>query len=384
MFREALRPVWAEIDLNCIKHNITSIFKLVDKTTTEVIGVVKADAYGHGAVPVSRVLLENGVSSLAVATISEAITLRSADITCPILMLGLTPSIYLEELLRYNLTPIMASSTEALQLSDLAVTANKEVEILIAVETGMGRIGLMPTAESLKEIKAILELPNIRIKGIFSHFATADESDKAYSYGQLKIFENFYEDLEKAGVPISFKTHANSAALLELPGAHFDAVRPGIILYGCYPSNKVNKNLINLKPSMSLKANILFIKKVPAGYSISYGRKFITERESFIATLPIGYADGYPRSLSGNGRVIVKGEYAPIVGNICMDQCMIDVTDIPNVQLYDEVVLIGTQGNKKILADEIAEKTSTINYEIVCRIGQRVPRVYVSSNTSKD
>ncbi|PKM84500.1 MAG: alanine racemase [Firmicutes bacterium HGW-Firmicutes-11] len=375
MDKTTLRPVWAEIDLTCIDHNIKAIRDMVGET--EIFGVVKADGYGHGAVEVSRVLLKNGVSTLAVATLSEAIALRNAGFTCPIVMLGLTPGIYHEEILRYDITPVLASYMDTRVLSSLAVEARKTVEILIAVETGMGRVGFLQGKDSITEILGIQSLPNIKIKGIFSHFATADEADKTYAKQQLASFHRFRKELETAGVRVDFLTHANSAGLLELPESRLDAVRPGIILYGCYPSAEVDRNLIDLRPAMSLKANIVFLKKVPPGFSVSYGRKFVTERESMIATLPLGYADGYPRFLSGKGRVLVHGQYAPVVGNICMDQCMIDVTDIPHVRKYDEVVLIGAQGENRILADEIAEKTGTINYEIVCRIGQRVPRVYL-------
>jgi len=377
MLKETLRPVWAEIDLACIKHNITEIKRRVGNTP--IIGVVKADGYGHGAVEVSKVLLNNGVSALAVATLSEAIQLRDAGITVPVIMLGLTPWHYQKILVEYDITPVVASYSDTRALSALAVEAGTTVDVLVAVETGMGRIGLMPSKESVNEIIGINNLPNIRIKGIFSHFSSADEKDKSYTFQQIENFNRFYQDLEAAGISIKFRTHANSAATMEVPEAWFDAVRPGIILYGCYPSNEVDKSLLSLKPAMTLKASIVFLKRVPAGTSISYGRKFVTERESVIATIPIGYADGYPRLLSGKGRVLIRGQYAPVVGNICMDQCMVDVTDIPNVKKYDEVVLIGTQGDKTILADEIAEKTGTINYEIVCRIGKRVPRVYINA-----
>ncbi|HPZ59847.1 MAG TPA: alanine racemase [Bacillota bacterium] len=375
--KETLRPVWAEIDLASIKHNITEIKRRVGNTP--IIGVVKADGYGHGAVEVSKVLLNNGVSALAVATLSEAIQLRNAGITVPVIMLGLTPWHYQKILIEYDITPVVASYSDTRALSALAVEAGTTVDVLVAVETGMGRIGLMPSKESVNEIIGINNLPNIRIKGIFSHFSSADEKDKSYTFQQIENFNRFYQDLEAAGISIKFRTHANSAATMEVPEAWFDAVRPGIILYGCYPSNEVDKSLLSLKPAMTLKASIVFLKRVPAGTSISYGRKFVTERESVIATIPIGYADGYPRLLSGKGRVLIRGQYAPVVGNICMDQCMVDVTDIPNVKKYDEVVLIGTQGDKTILADEIAEKTGTINYEIVCRIGKRVPRVYINA-----
>jgi alanine racemase len=377
MLKETLRPVWAEIDLASIKHNITEIKRRVGNTP--IIGVVKADGYGHGAVEVSKVLLNNGVSALAVATLSEAIQLRNAGITVPVIMLGLTPWHYQKILIEYDITPVVASYSDTRALSAMAVEAGTTVDVLVAVETGMGRIGLMPSKESVNEIIGINNLPNIRIKGIFSHFSSADEKDKSYTFQQIENFNRFYQDLEAAGISIKFRTHANSAATMEVPEAWFDAVRPGIILYGCYPSNEVDKSLLSLKPAMTLKASIVFLKRVPAGTSISYGRKFVTERESVIATIPIGYADGYPRLLSGKGRVLIRGQYAPVVGNICMDQCMVDVTDIPNVKKYDEVVLIGTQGDKTILADEIAEKTGTINYEIVCRIGKRVPRVYINA-----
>ena len=378
MLRETLRPVWAEIDLDSIRHNIQSIKKKVG--SRQIIGVVKADAYGHGAVQTAKLLMENEVSALGIATLNEGIILRNAGFTCPLIMLGLTPWTYHSELLDYDITPVVASYMDTRVLSTLAVQKKKIVEVLLAVETGMGRIGFVPTKGSITEITGITQLPNIKIKGIFSHFATADEKDKTFAYQQLKNFETFKTDLEAAGVPIPYRTIANSAAIMELRESYFEAVRPGIALYGCYPSEEVDRSELSLRPAMTLKADIAFVKKVPAGTSISYGRKFFTKRESVIATLPIGYADGYPRSLSGKGRVLVKGEYAPIVGNICMDQCMIDITDIPGVRKYDEVVLIGTQGDKTILADELAALTDTINYEIVSRIGQRVPRVYIDKS----
>lgn len=381
MLRETLRPAWAEIDLDNIRYNINSIKKKVG--ARQIIGIVKADAYGHGAVEVARILIENEVASLGVATLQEAITLREAGFTCPIIMLGLTPWAYDSEIIDYDITPVVASYMDTRVLSTLAVQKKKTIDVLLAVETGMGRIGFVPTKGSITEITGICQLPNIKIRGIFSHFATADEENKEFSHQQIKNFAVFKNDLEAAGVPIPFRTLANSAAIMELPESYYEAVRPGIILYGCYPSDQVDRSKLSIRPAMALKANIVFIKKVPADTSISYGRTFTTKRESIIATLPLGYADGYPRALSGKGRVLVHGQYAPLVGNICMDQCMIDVTDIPGVRKYDEVVLIGTQGENTILADEIAEKTSTINYEIVCRIGDRIPRVYLDKTKTK-
>ncbi|HVI42471.1 MAG TPA: alanine racemase [Anaerovoracaceae bacterium] len=375
MLKEALRPVWAEINLSNLDYNIKQIKQKVGEK--EILGVVKADGYGHGAVAVSKVLLQNGVKTLAIATLQEAITLREGGITCPVIMLGITPGMYVDTLLKYDITPVTSSCENAAAISAAAEAAGKVIEAFVAVDTGMGRIGFLPDDESVEEFKKISRLSNLKIKGLFSHFATADEKDKTYAEAQLSHYNNIYEKLKQAGVDIPWRTFANSAAIMEIPAAHFDAVRPGIVLYGCYPSQEVDRDQLSIKPVMSVKANIVHLKKVQPGFSVSYGRKFTTERESLIATLALGYADGYPRYLSGKGRVIVNGVYAPVVGNICMDQCMIDVTDVPNVKLGDEVVLMGTQGNLTIPADEIGEKTGTINYEIVCAFGQRLPKVYV-------
>jgi alanine racemase len=375
MWKEALRPVWAEINLSNLDYNIKQIRKKVgDK---EIIGVVKADGYGHGSVEVSKVLLENGVKTLAIATLQEAITLRESGITCPIIMLGITPELYVDTLLHYDITPVTSSYENAAAISNAAGAADKTIEAYVALDTGMGRIGFLPDDESIEEFEKINSLLNLKMKGLFSHFATADEKDKTYSALQLSHFNGIYDKLRQAGVDIPSRTIANSAAIMELPSAYFDAVRPGIVLYGCYPSQEVDTNRLSIKPVMSVKANIVHLKTVPSGSSVSYGRRFTTERESLIATLTLGYADGYPRYLSGKGRVIVNGVYAPVVGNICMDQCMIDVTDVPDVKLGDEVVLMGSQGELTIPADEIGEKTGTINYEIVCAFGQRLPKIYV-------
>lgn len=376
MEREVLRSAWAEINLNNLDYNINQIRAKIG-SDKELIGVVKADAYGHGSIEVSKVLISNGASTLAVATLSEAIELREAGFTCPILMLGLTPDKYVTTLLDYDLTPVTASYENALSISRAAQEIRKTVSLLIAIDTGMGRIGFLPTEESLLQIQKIVILPNLKVKGIFSHFATADEADKTYAQQQLTSYEDFYDKLKEANLSMSFKTIANSAAIMEIPQSHFDAVRPGIILYGCYPSGEVDKNQLSIKPVMTIKAQIVQLKKVPSGCSISYGRKFTTKTESLIGTLHLGYADGYPRTLNGSGRVIINGVYAPVVGNICMDQCMIDVTTVPNVRLGDEVIIMGSQGNLNITADEIAEKTNTINYEIVCAFGQRLPKIYV-------
>lgn len=377
MLKETLRPVWVEVNLSNADYNIKQIKKKVGEGK-QIIGVVKADAYGHGAPQIAKVLIDNGVDMLAIATLSEAVQLRDAGFTCPIIMLGITPEMYHDTILKYDITAVVSSFENAEHLSTLAEQAGKKPEVLVAIDTGMGRIGFQPIEENVPDVVKISKLPGIKIKGLFSHFATADEKDKTYANGQLAKYNAFAEMLEAAGVKLEFRTLANSAAIMEIPAAHFDAVRPGIILYGCYPSHEVDQNELSIKPVMSVKANILHLKKVGPGFSVSYGRKFTSERETVIGTLALGYADGFPRNLSGKGgRVLVNGQYAPIVGNICMDQCMIDVTDIPDVKVGDEVVIVGTQGDKTILADEIADKTGTINYEVTCRFALRMPRVYV-------
>ena len=305
---------------------------------------------------VSKTLLENGIGTLAVATLQEAITVRQSGITCPIIMLGLTPELYAEELIRYDIIPVTASYENAAAISKAAAAKNKTIDAYIAVDTGMGRIGFLPDDNAVAEIAKISRLTNLKIKGQFSHFATADEKDKTYAQSQLTQYESFYKKLKEAGIDMPHRTFANSAAIMEIPSAYYDSVRPGIILYGCYPSQEVDRTLLPLKPVMSVKANIVYLKKVPAGFSVSYGRKFTTERESLIATLALGYADGYPRFLSGKGRVIVGGVYAPVIGNICMDQCMVDVTDVPGVSLGDEVVIMGSQSGLTIRRMRSAKK----------------------------
>ncbi|MCY6483314.1 alanine racemase [Clostridium aestuarii] len=371
-----IRPVWAEINLDNLAFNMQQIKRIAK--VKEIIGVVKADAYGHGALDVAPVLLQNGATRLAVAVISEGIELRNAGIKCPIMILGFTPPSFMDELLKYNIEQTVFSYDYAKQLSEIAHKKQKIAKIHIAIDTGMGRIGFIPNHESAEEIYKISKLPNIKIEGMFSHFSSADETDKEYTYYQLEKFNNFYDILKQKNIKISIRHIANSASIMELPQTYFQAVRPGIIQYGYYPSQEVDRNKLELKPVMKLKTNIAHIKKVPSGHYISYGRKFKSCRESVIATLPIGYADGYARSLSNKGKVIVNGQFAPIIGNVCMDQCMIDVTDIAcDVRAGDEVILMGQENGVKFDADDIAEMIGTINYEVICMISKRVPRVYI-------
>lgn len=377
MLKEAIRPVWAEINLSNLDYNIKNIIAKAG-ADKEIIGVIKADAYGHGSVEAAKVLMENGVSTFAIATLQEAVTLREAGITGEIIMLGLTPDMYADTIVKYDITPVVCSSGNAKAISEEAKTKGKIVKGLIAVDTGMGRIGYLSDDDSaVEDVKRISALSNFKIKGMFSHMATADAFDKNFSKLQEERYLGFYEKLKAAGISVPFRTFANSASIMEIPSVHYDAVRPGIILYGCYPSDEVDKNQLSIKPVMSVKANIVHLKKVGKGFSVGYGRKFISERESLIATVALGYADGYPRPYSAQAKVIVNGVIAPIAGNICMDQCMIDVTDVPDVKVGDEVIIMGSDGKNTILADDIAKATGTINYEIVCAFGQRLPKVYV-------
>ena len=377
MYKNALRPAWAEINLNNLDFNIKNIkSKIGDR---ELIGVIKADAYGHGSIKVAEVLRENGCKTFAVATLHEAITLRESGAKEDIIILGLTPDMYAEALVTYDLTPVVCDSANAAAIDAKAREAGKTICGLIAVDTGMGRIGYLAEQpeSAIEDIKKIAVLDNFKIKGMFSHMATADAADKTISHQQQTKYNKFYQAVTAAGIEIPMRTLANSASIMELPAIHFDACRPGIILYGCYPSDEVDINRLAIKPVMSVKANIVHLKDVPTGFSVGYGRKFIAERPSKIATLAIGYADGYPRPYSQQAKVLVNGCVAPIAGNICMDQCMVDVTDVPDVKVGDEVIVMGTDGKNTILADDIAKATGTISYEIVCAFGQRLPKVYV-------
>lgn len=375
MLFDYLRPAWAEINLNNLEHNMKEIIKI--SNSKEIMAVIKADAYGHGALETAPLLLKNGATRLAVAVITEALELRNGGIKAPIVILGYTPLSFAKEIIENDIEVTAYSYEYAKALSVEAVNCGKSVKIHIAVDTGMGRIGFLPTEESVNYVYKIGKLSNIIIEGLFSHFSSSDEMNKEYTYKQAEKFLWFDNKLKALGVDINIRHLGNSAAVIDLPDLHFDAVRPGIIIYGYYPSNEVCKKSINLKPVMSLKANIIHVKNLPQGEYISYGRTFKTERESCIATIPIGYADGYTRLLSNKGKVIVKDRFAPVVGRVCMDQCMIDVTGIDGVKLGDEVILMGECNNLKLTADELAEQMGSINYEVICMISKRVPRVFI-------
>ena len=371
---DIMRQVWAEIDLDAVKFNIRNIKKIVgDK---EIIAVVKADAYGHGAIDLAPILMDNGASKLAVAIITEALELIENNIDAPIMILGYTPLEYGDILIKNDIEQTVYDLEYAKGLSKIALSFGKKAKIHIAIDTGMGRIGFLPNSESIKIIEEISALEGISIEGLFTHFATSDEENKEYTYEQFSKLNNIISKLKEIGIDIPLKHASNSGAIMDLPETYLDAVRAGIILYGYYPSEEVNKEHLDIRNVMTVKTKVCHIKELDKDMYVSYGRTFKTDRKSIIATLPIGYADGYSRLLSGKAKVIINGKLVPVVGRICMDQCMIDVTDAGKVKVGDEVIILGSDGDLKFNADDMAEAMGTINYEILCMIKQRIPRVY--------
>ena len=328
---------------------------------------------------ISKVILENGADWLAVAVVDEGINLRKNGIAAPILLLGYTPELRLEDVVNNGFIQTVYTYETAKKLSDVAVRLGKTAVIHIKIDTGMGRIGYRVNEASADEIVKISELPNIEVNGMFTHFSTADEKDKDYTLNQYKKFVQMDALLRERGLEIPIKHAANSAAIMDFDNMMFNMVRPGIILYGAYPSEEVDKDNLSIKPAMSVKTHVSYVKEVNEGDYISYGRKYQAVGKRIIATIPVGYADGFIRAYSNGGKVLIKGECAPIVGRICMDQFMVDVTDIKDVQINDEVVLIGKQGNKEITVDFIASILDTINYEVFCTLSKRVPRQYIQN-----
>ena len=371
---------WAEIDLDALKENVKNIRARL-APTTHVMGVVKADAYGHGALMVSRVLLESGTTHLAVASLGEGAFLRSHGITCPILLLGTPFPEDADDLVRYDLSVCVTNREVPLALSKAAELQKKTASVHIKVDTGMNRLGFLSREgddslfETVAAVYEIASLPHLRLDGIFTHFAKADE-EKGGDATRLQFdrLMRVAEELENRGIPIPLRHAANSAAIMDYPEFQLDMVRPGIILYGCYPSEEVEKSHLSLRPVMSLKSCVTHIKTLSPGEGISYGGTYITPDVRRIATVPIGYADGWNRRLSGQVQVSVCGTMVPVVGRICMDQCMIDVTSVQNIRVGDEVILFGSGAES---VTEQAEKIGTINYELLCGISKRVPRVYI-------
>lgn len=370
---------WAEISLDNIAHNAREI-RRITRPEAEVMGVVKADGYGHGAVEVAHTILGNGVSRLAVSMLDEAIQLRNSGIKAPILILSDVEPLRADEILRYDITQTVFTYGFAEILSKKAAEAGKKMKVHIKIDTGMGRVGF-ETDEAVEAVRHISTLPGLEIEGIFTHFAVSDEEDP-YTEQQFVKFCNICDALEREGIHIPIRHAANSAAMIRFPHMHLNMVRAGIILYGLHPSAVTRGYDIDLRPAMMLKARTSLVKSVPAGTSLSYGCTYRTEKPSMIATIPVGYADGYPRLLGNKSYVLMGGKIAPIRGRICMDQCLADVTGIAHVKTGDEAVLFGEQNGNRISIDDIAALAGTVNYEIVCIIGKRVPRQYIENGTT--
>jgi alanine racemase len=365
----------AEIDLSALLYNLGQVKKCI-RPDCRVLAVVKANAYGHGALPVARTLVSAGASMLAVAWVQEGIELRRAGVRVPILVMGGATEEECGAVLAHRLTTAVYQPAQILTLEKSAKKKNRKVKVHIKIDTGMGRLGAPSTKEMSELIDALRRSSHVVAEGIMTHMAEDGIEDRSFTQLQLSLFKKATDLLKREAIPVAFKHAANSAMTIDVQQAHFNMVRPGIILYGYLPSNSLS-HPIELRPVMTLKTRILQLKRVPKGATISYGRTFTTRRESLIATLPVGYADGIPRALSDKGHVLVRSRRAPIVGRICMDMMMVDFTDHGNVQEGEEVILMGREGQEKITADEIGEKTGTIAYEILCGIGPRVSRIYI-------
>lgn len=369
----------ANIDLDAICNNIDNTRKILGYETKLMV-ILKADGYGHGAVPIAKALLDMAVDSFGIAILEEGIELRKAGIDKPILVLGYTPKGQYKKLVEYNITQTIFQYNTAKDLSEEALSQGKTAKVHIKVDTGMSRIGFFDDEESIEEIKKISELKGIEIEGIFSHFACADEEDKTSANGQLMRFLAFTKKLEEEGIHIPIKHIANSAAIIDIPEAKLDMVRSGIATYGLYPSEEVKKDVLALKPAMEIKSHVSYVKEVESGVGVSYGSTYVTKGKTKIATIPVGYGDGYPRQLSSKGRVLIHGMSAPIIGRVCMDQFMVDVTNIPDVCQGDTVTLIGRDKEEFISVEEVANMSYSFNYEFICNVGKRIPRIYYRNN----
>lgn len=366
---------YAEISLEAIGHNIREVKKRLPEGV-KLLGVVKANAYGHGAVPVAS-YLENQVDYFATATIEEAVELRENGISAPILILGyVSPSQY-GDLVEYDITQTIDSYAQALALEKEAARQNRKAKAHLAVDTGMTRIGFQVTEHDADEAAKIAVLPHIELEGMFTHFSCADQEDKTYCSMQMEKYDKMTALLAERGVTIPLRHICNSAGIMEFDDHRFEMVRSGIITYGIYPSEEVKKERLDLIPALSWKSHVIHVKEVGPGIGVSYGATYVTEKPmTRIATVSAGYADGYPRALSNQGCVLIHGKKAPIIGRICMDQMMVDVTDIPDVQVEDVVTLVGTDGDETITIEEIANPAARFDYEMLCDISSRVTRVY--------
>lgn len=382
---ESDSPIYAEVDLEAFRHNLREIKRLLSPGT-KIMAVVKADAYGHGADVLASEAERNGADYLAVARMNEAVRLRNAGVKSPMLLFDNCEPGSAERYIELDIRPTLNNSAEADAYSAAAKLAGRTLKVHIKVDTGMGRLGFLSDSISsgstrgrlADEIARIAKLPFIEVEGVYSHFASADSADKTSALEQLARFRQLADELTSMLEKKPLFHIANSAAVMEMPESHFDMVRPGIMMYGIYPSKEVDRGRIGLKPVLSFKSDIIHVKKVGRGFSVSYGSTFVTSRETVIATVPAGYADGYNRLLSSRGEMLVRGMRAPILGRVCMDLTMIDVTHIPGVSLHDEVILIGSQGTESITAEDIADKINTIGYEVLTSISPRVHRIYIN------
>ena len=369
------KRLYLKIDLDAIRFNLESMHRNL-KPGTKMLAVVKTDAYGHGAVAVSKEIEDaEYLWGYAVATDEEALILRHNGIKKPILVLGYTFKESYEDIVANDIRPVVFKEDMARELSEEAVKQGRKVYFHLGVETGMGRIGVPADAGSLDLVKRIASLPNVEMEGIFTHFSKADMKDKSFTYEQLLRFRGFIDILHEAGIDFAIHHASNSAGIVEISDANLDMVRAGITLYGLWPSAEV-EHRIELHPALALKSHIVYIKEAQPGYEVGYGGTWKAERPSRIATIPAGYGDGYPRGLSNKGYVLIRGRRAPIAGRICMDQVMVDVTDIPECTDYDEVTLIGRDGDEEITVESLAAMYGGFNYEIASCFTKRVPRVY--------
>jgi len=379
---------WAEIDLTAIANN-TRELRRITFPGAHLLVAVKANAYGHGAVEVARTALQNGADALGVARLEEGIALRQAGLTAPVLIFGYTSPHRTLDLSAYDLTQTVYSLDTAQAMSVAAASQGCRIKVHLKVDTGMGRLGLLPDNRRLThagmvpergaiyEVKAMQALPGLDLEGIFTHFATADSRDKNYAHQQFAQFNAFLAALDRAGITIPVKHAANSGAIIDMPETHLNMVRAGIALYGLFPSDEVDHGRLTLIPAMTLKTRIIHLKQVAAGFKVSYGCTYTTAAPTSIATVALGYADGYSRSLSSQGHMVVRGHKVPIVGRVCMDLTMLDVSTVSGVALEDEVVAFGRQGPASVTIDEVAKRLNTINYEVVSKITARVPRRFV-------
>ena len=375
---ESYQRVWAEVDLDAIFENMVHMKENIAENT-KILAVIKTDGYGHGGVPIAKMLEQlDFMFGYAAATYEEAHVLREAGVKKPILILGYTFPYCYEELIREEIRPAVYRRDTVEELAAAAAKVGKKAKVHIKVDTGMGRIGITPDEEGLEFVRFLIEHPELEVEGIFTHFAKSDEADKTSANHQLELFQNFIDKIQtELGITIPVKHCSNSAAILEMPQANMDMVRAGITTYGLYPSEEVSKDIVPLRAAMSLYSHIVYCKMIHAGQSVSYGGLFTAQKDTRVATIPVGYGDGYPRSLSGRGYVLIHGKRAPILGRVCMDQFMVDISEIPEAMDGDKVTLLGMDGTERITAEELGELSGRFNYEFVCDLGKRIPRVYI-------